>query len=425
MRRMALSLTVLSLVGSACGAGGPAVPRTMTGPLTVADFNPFSGVDADFGPEEYAGCSAAIRLINRAGGVLGHPVECVNVDTRGDPIAGAAAFRSLVASTPNLVALLGPSSDEALATVPLIDRAHVPFFISAGQPAFDRSAYQYLWRMTPSDDAAGYAMAIWAHKQGYRRGAALFGSNVSSQANVPRLLKGFKQLGGTMVINQTLTTNQPSYAVEVEAVIQAQPDVIFTEVDPTSGAAFFSELLKRHSPIPIVGSQPTLEPGWFEAISRSIGAQALASSFAAVQPYAPPQGRPWEIFNDALLAAGSDVPNPSQWSSDPYTIADYDAVTIAALAMVEAGTTDPAFFNPFIRTVTEGGTNTVVVHSYHEGVTALASGHRIQYVGPSGAIVFDRWHNVPGGFSVATYDVSGRTQLIGSIDARAVAKLSG
>jgi branched-chain amino acid transport system substrate-binding protein len=425
MRRTAVFLSLVALVASACGVGGPAVPRTMTGPLTVADFEPFSGVDADFGPEEYAGCSAAIRLINRAGGVLGHPVECVNVDTQGDPTAGAAAFRSLVGSKPNLVALLGPSSDEAVATVPLIDRARVPFFISAGQPAFDRTTYQYLWRLTPSDDAAGYAMAIWAHKQGYRRGAALFGSNVSSQANVPTLLKGFKQLGGSMVINLTVATNQPSYAAEVDALTQAQPDVIFTEVDPTSGAAFLSGLLKRHAPIPIVGSQPTLEPGWFEAVSRSIGAQALASSFVGVQPYAPPQGRPWEIFNDSLVAAGSEVPNPGQWSSDPYTIADYDAVTIAALAMVEAGTTDPAFFNPFIRSVTEGGTNNVVVHSYQEGVTALASRHRIQYVGPSGAITFNRWHNDPGGFSVASYDPSGKTQLIGVVEASAVAKLSG
>jgi hypothetical protein len=78
-------------------------------------------------------------------------------------------------------------------------------------------------------------------------------------------------------------------------------------------------------------------------------------------------------------------------------------VTIAARAMAAAGTTDPAFFNPFIRTVTEAGTNSVVVHSFHEDLTALASGHRIQYIGPSGAIGFDRWHNVAGGFSVASY----------------------
>jgi len=38
--------------------------------------------------------------------------------------------------------------------------------------------------------------------------------------------------------------------------------------------------------------------------------------------------------------------------------------------------------------------------------------------------VFDQWHNVAGGFSVATYDPSGETKLIGAVDAAAVAKLS-
>ncbi len=424
MRRVAVSLSVIAVVASACGASGQGAPRTMTGSLVIANFNPFSGVDATFGPEESAGCFAAIRLINQAGGALGHLLECRNVDTQGDPTAGTSVLRSLLASTPNLVVILGPSSDEALPTVPMIDQAHVPMFVDAGQAAYDRSPYQYLWRMTPPDDAAGYALAIWAHEHGYRRGAALFGSDLSSQAFGPTLLRGFRQLGGTIVISQTLMTGKSSYAAEVDALIQARPDVIFTEVDAPSGAAFLSELLKRHPPIPIIGTQPTLETDWLLAVSRSIGGQTLASSFVGVQPYAPPQGRPWEIFNDSLLAASSEVPNPGQWSSDPYSIANYDAVTIAALAMVAAGTTDPAFFNPFIRTVTEGGTNTVVVHSYHEGLTALASGHRIQYVGPSGAIAFDRWHNVPGRFSVASYDVSGKTELIGSVEASAVAELS-
>jgi ABC-type branched-subunit amino acid transport system substrate-binding protein len=356
--------------------------------------------------------------------VLGHSFECVKVDTKSDPTAAKDALRSVFASAPNLVVVLGPGSDEAPVTIPLIDRAHVSMFVAAGQAAFDRSTEQYFWRMTPSDDAAGYAMAIWAHQHGYQRGAALFGGDITAQANVPALLKGFKTLGGNIVINQTLVINKASYATDVDALIQARPDVIFTEGDPLSTGAFLSELLKRHSPIPIVGTQVTLEPAWFQAVSRSVGSQTLASNFVAVQPYAPPQGRPWEIFNEALLAAGPNVPNPGQWSSDPYTIADYDAVTIAALAMMEAGTTDPVFFNPHIKTVTAAGTKSLAVHSFDEGVTALASGHSIQYVGPAGPIAFDRWHNVAGGFSVASYDPSGETKLIGAVDAAAVGKLS-
>jgi len=423
MRRLAALMIGIAFAASACGGSGPGTPRTMTGTLTIANVNPFSGADASFGPEELAGCYVAIHLINRAGGVLGHPLECLSVDTQSDPVAGERALRTLLASTPNLVAILGPSSDESVPTVPLVDAAHIPMFLDAGLPLYDRTSYQYLWRLTASDDAAGYAMAIWAYQHGHRRGATLFGKG-TEQAFVPTLLSGFQRLGGTMVINEPLVEGKTSYVAEVVDLIRARPDVIFAEVDPKSAAAFLSELVKRQQAIPIVGTQVTAQPDWLQAVSGSMGAQSLANSFAAVQPYAAPQGRPWEIFNDTLLAAGSEVPNPGQWSSDPYTIANYDAVTIAALAMVEAGTTDPSFFNRFIKTVTDAGTNRVVVHSFDEGIKALASGHAIQYIGPSGPIVFDQWHNVAGGFSVASYDPSGATKLIGAVDAAAVAKLS-
>jgi len=227
------------------------------------------------------------------------------------------------------------------------------------------------------------------------------------------------------VINEPFVEGKTSYAAEVDAVTKARPDVIFSEIDAQTAGVFFSELVKRQPAIPIVGTQAIAQPDWLQAVSKSMGPDVLAKYFAAVQPYAAPQGRPWEIFNDALLAAGSEVPKPGQWSSDPYSIANYDAVTIAALAMVEAGTTDPRFYNRFIKGVTDGGTNDVVVHSYEEGIKVLAAGHPIQYVGPSGPIVFDRWHNVAGGYSIVSYDPSGETKLIGAVDAAAVGKLSG
>lgn len=62
-----------------------ATPKVYTGKLTFASFNPFTGPDASFGPEMTAGCESAVRVINEVGGVLGHQVQCLVVDTRGDP----------------------------------------------------------------------------------------------------------------------------------------------------------------------------------------------------------------------------------------------------------------------------------------------------------------------------------------------------
>src|SRR5207244_13510987 len=91
-------------------------------------------------------------------------------------------------STEMLVATTWPSADDALPTVPIIDRAHLPMFADSGQAAFDKSTYKYFYRLTPPDDAAGVAMAIYAYNKGYRRGAAVFGNDLSSQGKVPHLL---------------------------------------------------------------------------------------------------------------------------------------------------------------------------------------------------------------------------------------------
>src|SRR6266550_69957 len=228
-RSLRISLAVAAVLAlAACGSTPPsATPKTYTGTLTFASFNPFTGPDASFGPEMAAGCIPAAHLINQAGG--------------------------------------------ALATVPIINRAQIPMFGDTGQAAFDKSTYDYFWRLTPPDDAAGIAMAIYAYRKGYRKGAAVFGNDLSSQGNVPNLLAAFSKLGGKIVLNQSIALDKGSYRSEVQALVAANPDVIFTEASPQTNAAYFSQLQQLHGMIPVIGTQPTVQPPWIKAVGGAIG----------------------------------------------------------------------------------------------------------------------------------------------------------
>ena len=404
------ALAALVLVVAACGTSTTAAqPRSYTGTLTFASFNPFTGPDASFGPEMQAGCLVAMHLVNRAGGVLGHQIQCVTVDTRGDPADAVPAAQKMIATTTNLVGMNGPSSDEALATVPIINRAKVPMFLDSGQAAFDHNTYPYVWRLTPADDAAGIAMAVYAYRKGYRRGAAVFGNDLSSQGNVPNLLSTFKKLGGTIVLNQTLALDQSSYRSEVEAAIAANPDVIFTEADAQTDAAYLSQWQQlKGALIPVVGTQPTVQPPWQQAVSGAIGPDKLQQIYAAAQPYAPTSGPAYDIENNELLAS-KDVPlpdqtkGPEQWSGDPYTETDYDAINIMALAMIIANTPDPAFYNADIPQVVADTPGATEVHGYQEGMAALKAGKKIHYVGAGGPIVLDKYHNSNGAFQIVGF----------------------
>jgi hypothetical protein len=166
----------------------------------------------------------------------------------------------------------------------------------------------------------------------------------------------------------------------------------------------------------------TIQPSWFTAMAGAIGKSALSQYFVAEQPYAPPSGAGWQVFNKNLLALRS-VPKPAQWSTDSYTMTDYDSVIVMALAATAAKSTSPAVWNASIPAVTSASPGAVEVRSYAAGVAALHAGKKIHYIGAAGIIDFNKWHNSGGGFEIAAYQPSGSLTLVNSITAANLAPL--
>jgi branched-chain amino acid transport system substrate-binding protein len=392
--------------------------------LTVVAFNPFTGPDGSFGPEMMAGCRAAATAVNAAGGVLTNKVACASVDTRGDPADAVTGAAKMLATTSHLFGVLGPSSDEADSTAPLINAAKIPMFADTGEASFDHTTLPYFWRMTPADDVQGYAMALYAKQKGYLRAAAVFGSDISSQGSVPTLVKAYTALGGQMVLNQKIALNQASYQPEVEQIIAAKPQVIFTEASPQADATVLAELQQLGHLIPVIGSDATIEPQWYSAVGAAIGKPALSKYYAGTTPYAAASGPAWQAYDKALLAAAASVTKPvAQWTDDPYSMVDYDGFVVMALAATAAKSTSPAVWNAYIPAVTTASPGTVVVHSYADGVAALKAGKKIDYVGATGIIAWDKWHNSTGEFEVQGWQPNGSTPELGLITAADLAPL--
>jgi len=413
---------VLAVSAAACSSSQPSAVTHST--LTVAAFNPFTGPDASFGPEMMAGCLTAAAEVNAAGGVLSNKVACSSVDTRGDPADAVTAAAKMLATTPHLLGVLGPSGDEADSTAPLINAAKIPMFADTGQASFDRTTLPYFWRMTPADDVQGAAMALYAKQKGYLRAAAVFGNDIGSQGSVPTLLKAYSALGGQIVLNQKIALNQASYQPEVEQLIAAKPQVIFTEASPQANATYFEELQQLSHLIPVIGSDATLsQTAWLSAMTAAIGKPALSKYFTGATPYAAASGPAWQVYNKYLVATAGVTKPASQWTDDPYSMVDYDGLMVMALAANAAKSTNPAVWNAYIPAVTTASPVAVVVHSYADGVAALKAGKKIDYVGATGIIVWDKWHNSTGEFEVQGYQPNGSTPSVGLITAADLAPL--
>ena len=108
--------------GLAAGATGNALAQTiklgwlssLTGPLSSAAI------------AENLGVQLAVDEINKAGGILGRPIELLTRDTAGDPTK-AVNFAQQLAFSDKVHFVIGPvNSGEGLASTPILARAGVP-----------------------------------------------------------------------------------------------------------------------------------------------------------------------------------------------------------------------------------------------------------------------------------------------------------
>jgi ABC-type branched-subunit amino acid transport system substrate-binding protein len=157
-------------------------------------------------------------------------------------------------------------------------------------------------------------------------------------------------------------------------------------------------------------------------MAGAIGKPALTKYFVAESPYAPAAGPGWQAFNKNLLASAS-VPKPAQWSTDSYTMSYYDSILLMALAATATKSTNPAVWNASIPAITTASPYAVQVHTYAEGLAELRAGKKIDYVGATGIIAFNQWHNSGGGFEIGAYDSQGNLNLVDSISAAQLAPL--
>lgn len=409
------ALAALSGLLAACG-GTSSNGNSKKGPLTVGGVIAITGSVSFEGGNLFQGVYPAIYEINHAGGVMGHKLTLKGVDTRGDPADALPAVQQMLATTSNLVAVTGVGTSTAPTIVPVLNNAHIPMTIVAGESTYDKSNFQYMWRLFPPDSANGTAMALWAKRKGYTRVADVFGSDPGSQGDLPGVAQSLKALNIPVVANITLTPDQSSYQSQVNQLIAAHPQVIMTESDSGTAGTFFGELKSLGGTVPIVGTQATDTPPWISAVQSALGQTDFQKYFTAVIS-APSKITPAVTeWNNMVKADVSQLGvKASAAQNNPFAVVYYDGMIALALSMVAAHSTNPTVFNNYMPKVCNPGKGKKVVYTFAQGVKALNQGKQIQYIGATGLINFNKYHNSFGDQEAVSLNASGGSKLLGKI----------
>lgn len=411
------AVTALGL--AACGSSGSG--SSSAGTLNVPVFSSFSGADAAIGSVHLAGCLTGTRAVNAAGGVLGHQLHCTSVNATSDPADAVPAANKMLTSISNIPFMIGPG-EVAPSTAPIISAAKIPMISAAGDPIYDHNTDPYFYRIVASDSLTGKTMAWWAASHGYKRAASVFTTDPGAQTVPGPLATEYRKLGGTIIKSFTLAPDQSSYRTEAAQIAAAHPQVIFTETDPQTAATFWSEVLgvAGHLP-PIIGDEQTTLQSWTSAVLPAIG-HSSGMNLVSLTPTAPGPSPGYDLFKKELLSLGSAVQKPAQYVTDTTTMADYDFVTIASLAMTAAKSTDASVWRRDISKVTDPSGTTV--YTYAQGVRALKAGKSVRYSGAGGVILFNKYQNAASYITaVRMNDANGQNVIIGNIPAAELLKL--
>jgi branched-chain amino acid transport system substrate-binding protein len=404
------SVCTVMLAAAGCASSNSSGGGSGSSPITFGSEISLTGQFAPFGAGINQGLKAAEAQVNAAGGVLGHKIALDVVDDASDPVDSVPKANLLV-SQDHVKVQVGEAGPDAQAVYKIFTKAGIPFLTPGGDTFFDTNTDPMLWRLTPSDNQLGVAMALWAHHEGYQRAALLFSTGVEQQLRAV-VEATFKRLGGTIVNNTAIEPGQQSYESTVQGLISSHPQVILTETDPPTMSVVERELQSLgHNNIPVVGTDTMIGSDMIKAVGASTLHRIMTNCEAGLFS-SPATG----IFTAQVKKTSGSAPEANAEFG-------YDGVIVAALAMDESHATSGPAFNAAIQKVTaHGGTP---VYSYSQGLAALKAGKHITYVGASGPFYYNANHNVYGPFVCVRPQTNGQYTNLTTFSALQLKAASG
>lgn len=392
-----------SAAGAAAGGGGGGGGAGSYGVLSC-----FSGRLASLGQAMLQGAQVAKRAIDQNGGVLGNKVSLSQQDTQCDLADAVPATQKLLSS--NVTGVIGPETQEIAAVEPILKGAHIVDEFQGGDTSRDHQTDPFLFRDSPSDSQLGVAMALYAHQKGYRKAALLFYTDAAAQTLISPVTKTFQKLGGTIVATVSVTPGQTSYTPEVQKVISAKPDVIFTQTDAPTAAVLYRDFQQQDNlAIPFVGTDVTGASEYLKAVTYATAHAHLISVYGTSVT-----GKANDIF---MSLFHQQFPGQQPLANANYA---YDAVISLALAQEAAKTADGTKVAAKMRDVTNPpGTP---CYDYATCKKLIAAGTKVNYEGASGSLDYNQYNNVFGPYGAFQVDLQGNEHQVALLSAPALAQ---
>jgi branched-chain amino acid transport system substrate-binding protein len=206
----ALAVAVLTLVGAASGQGRAPVELAMISPLT----GPLSFV----GQDNRAGVLAAVREINRQGGVRGRRINVTIFDDASQPSQGVVHMQRIAADQRYLGVIGSGFSSVGLAVAPIVAAARIPYISMASSAAQVTPAKPYYYMTTATSRLFAYSMARELRRLGIRRIALMVDQGGFGQEGLRNVKELARAYGFQIVEEIIFPFTSTTFAAELTRV---------------------------------------------------------------------------------------------------------------------------------------------------------------------------------------------------------------
>jgi branched-chain amino acid transport system substrate-binding protein len=324
---MAALTVALAFAGPALAA--EPIPIGWVGPLS-----PPGGYSA--GQEMKWAAQLATEEVNKAGGVLGRPIEVTYEDTKGTPDQGTAAMERLI-NDDHVVAVFGEfHSSVALAEIAVAHKYGIPW-VGTDVWADSITAKQYpeVFRVSPANSLIYTIVGDWVTKAGFKN-VAIMQEATDYGVGAVQVLKGILDKKNIKTNVITVQLNQQDFTPEILRLMnrKPRPDILMVIV---AGEALYPIIKQACNQGFAPTAQTALYSGGGGALEKEVWeTTGECANYLIAEDVALPSSQ-WNQKAKDFVAAFERKFNRAPTGT---AMESYDDLHIIAQAIRQAGSTD-------------------------------------------------------------------------------------
>ena len=360
-----------------------AIAQAQTGPIIIGASDPLTGGVSHFGQHARWGAELAIAEANAKGGVLGRKIEIEFQDNRCNPAEAVKSVTQMLSTKKYAAIFDGLCSSVALAIMPLVERAGVPFIVAnaSATSIAEKSGVggnKWTFKVNPTDASMLDALIGWLDKDGKAGNIAFLGEDTDyGRAGASGLEAALKKRNQKLVMTDFYQKGTADFTSVLTKIRAKKPALLaLYAID-----ADFQNILRQW--YVMGGGIPLTGRVLVDQVPKEIMASGFLDGTTSVQPYDLSVDTP---ANKAFVAAFT-----KKYNVPPMLISfeSYETINILIDAIKRSGDASPAAvrdalektkYESMLGTVLEFDKNNLI---HNDAVIFTIKGGKVVIVGMS------------------------------------------